>query len=108
MNVYQTPGTKIVTVITVILLDLITKRKLCISQSFITRELSLLEVVVLVGSRMNFLKYDTWNAELSLCECCEYDTNEHLIFYCQRINSFPSENALLEEEMQSSLVAHQS
>ena len=34
---------------------------------------------------LNMLKYDIWNAKLPLCECREYDTNEHLIFYCQRI-----------------------
>ena len=35
---------------------------------------------------LNMFRYDTWNAELPLCECGDYDTNEYLIFHCQRIN----------------------
>ena len=54
---------------------------------------------------LNMLKYDTWNAELPLCECGEYDTNKDLFFNCQRINRRAFKNVLTEEEMPSSLVA---
>ena len=54
---------------------------------------------------LNMLKYDTWNAELPLCECSEYDTNEHIIFYFQRITMRAVKNDLIETEMPSSLVA---
>ena len=48
---------------------------------------------------LNMLKYDTWNAELPLCECGEYDTNEHLVSYSQLINRHAFKNVLIEEEM---------
>ena len=35
--------------------------------------------------RLNLLKYDTWNAELPLCECGDYDIIENLVFFGQRI-----------------------
>ena len=54
---------------------------------------------------LNLLKYDTWNTELPLCECGEYDTKEHLVFYCQLINRCAFKKFCTEEEIPSSLVA---
>ena len=53
---------------------------------------------------LNLLKNDTWNPELPLCECGEYDTNGHLTFHCHRINRRSFKNLFIEEEIPSSLV----
>ena len=51
---------------------------------------------------LKLLEYDTCNAEL--CECGQYDTNEHFIC-CQRINRRAYRNVMIEEEMPFSLVS---
>ena len=52
---------------------------------------------------LSVLKYDAWNAEFPLCECGEYDANEHPIFYCLSIKWRAFKNVLIKEEMLSSL-----
>ena len=53
---------------------------------------------------LNLLKYDTWNPELPLCECGEYDSNEHLFFHYGPLNRPAFKNFFIEETL-SSLVA---